>query len=105
MLDLFVNDHFLLFILASVAANHKTTTESDVLNKIAEVLKYVEQNCWSIKVRSCQNWCWGRGKMITMNETEYLNACEYESHYTKMVHIMAPRSSSALTFPINIQLS
>ena len=34
------NDHFLLFILASVAANHKTATESDVLNKIAGVLKY-----------------------------------------------------------------
>ena len=37
---LFFNDHFLLFILASVAANHKTTTESDVFNKIARVLKY-----------------------------------------------------------------
>ena len=34
------NDHFLLFILASVAANHKTAIESDVLNKIAGVLKY-----------------------------------------------------------------
>ena len=41
LLDLFFfNYHFLLFILASVAANHKTTTESDVLNKIAGVLKY-----------------------------------------------------------------
>ena len=28
------------FILASVAANHKTTTESDLLNNIAGVLKY-----------------------------------------------------------------
>ena len=37
---LFFNDHFLLFILASVAANHKTDTESDVSNKIAGVLKY-----------------------------------------------------------------
>ena len=36
----FLNDHFLLFILASVAANHKTVTESDVLNKTAGVLKY-----------------------------------------------------------------
>ena len=27
-------------ILASVAANHKTTTESDLLNNIAGVLKY-----------------------------------------------------------------
>ena len=37
------NDHFLLFILASVAANHKTATESDVLNKIAGVLKYAHE--------------------------------------------------------------
>ena len=37
---LFFYDHFLLFILASVAANHKTATKSDVLNKIAGVLKY-----------------------------------------------------------------
>ena len=36
----FFNDQFLLFILGSVAANHKTATESDVLNKIAGVLKY-----------------------------------------------------------------
>ena len=36
----FFNDHFLLFILASVEANHKTDTESDVLNKIVGVLKY-----------------------------------------------------------------
>ena len=36
----FFNDHFLLFILASVAANHKTATESDLLNNIAGVLKY-----------------------------------------------------------------
>ena len=34
------NDHFLLFIVASIATNHKTATESDVLNKIAGVLKY-----------------------------------------------------------------
>ena len=44
LLDLFFfNYHFLLFILASVAANHKTTTESDVLNKIAGVLKYAHE--------------------------------------------------------------
>ena len=36
----FFNDHFLLFILTSVAANHNTATESDVLNKVAGVLKY-----------------------------------------------------------------
>ena len=35
----FINDHFLLFILANVAANHKTTTESNLLNNIAGVLK------------------------------------------------------------------
>ena len=29
-----------LFILASVAANHNTATESNVLNKIAGLLKY-----------------------------------------------------------------
>ena len=37
---LFFNDHFLLVILASVTANHKTATESDLLNNIAGVLKY-----------------------------------------------------------------
>ena len=36
----FVNDHFILFILASVAANRKAATESDVLSKTARVLKY-----------------------------------------------------------------
>ena len=36
----FFNDHFLLFVLASVVANHKTATEADVLNKIAGTLKY-----------------------------------------------------------------
>ena len=35
----FFNDHFLLFVVASVVANHKTATEADVLNKIAGVLK------------------------------------------------------------------
>ena len=40
MIFSFFNDHFLLFILASVAANHKTATKSHVLNKIAGVLKY-----------------------------------------------------------------
>ena len=34
------NDHFLLFVLASVVSIHKTATEADVLNKIAGVLKY-----------------------------------------------------------------
>ena len=36
----FLNDHFLLFILASVGPNHKTTTESDLLNNIAGLLNY-----------------------------------------------------------------
>ena len=35
---LFLNDHFLLFILASVAANFKAATESDVL-KVAGVVE------------------------------------------------------------------
>ena len=34
------NDHFLLFVPASVAADHKTATESDLLKSIAGVLKY-----------------------------------------------------------------
>ena len=40
LLDFFIffKDHFLLFLLASVVANHKTTTEGDMLNKI--VLNY-----------------------------------------------------------------
>ena len=37
---IFFNNHFLLLILASVDANHKISTESDVLNKIVGVLKY-----------------------------------------------------------------
>ena len=36
----FFNDHFFLFILASASANHKTATDSDLLNNIAGVLKY-----------------------------------------------------------------
>ena len=38
----FFNDYFLLatVLLASVATNHKTAAESDMLNKIAGVLKY-----------------------------------------------------------------
>ena len=35
---IFFNDYFLLFVLASVVTNHKTATETDVLNKI--VLNY-----------------------------------------------------------------
>ena len=31
---------FLLFVLATVVANHKTATEADALNKIAGILKY-----------------------------------------------------------------
>ena len=37
---IFFNDHFLLFILARVATNHKSATESDLLNNIAGVLNY-----------------------------------------------------------------
>ena len=42
MFSFFSNDHFLLFILvlASIFANHKTVTESDVFSKITGVLKY-----------------------------------------------------------------
>ena len=36
----FVEFHCLLFVLASVAANHKIATKADALNKIAGVLKY-----------------------------------------------------------------
>ena len=36
----FFNDPFLLFILASIAASHKTATDSDLLNNITGVLKY-----------------------------------------------------------------
>ena len=34
------NDHFLLFVLTSVATNHKIITELDVLIKTAGALKY-----------------------------------------------------------------
>ena len=37
---IFFNNHILLLILASVDANHKISTESDVLSKIVGVLKY-----------------------------------------------------------------
>ena len=42
MIFFFFNDYFLLatVLLASVATNHKTAAESDMLNKIAGVLKY-----------------------------------------------------------------
>ena len=54
LLDFF---HFLwslsLFILASVAANYKTATESDVLNKIARVLKYSPDK---ISARVVERW-------------------------------------------------
>ena len=86
----FFNDHF----LASVTTNHKIASKSDF-----------KQNYRSIKVRYWQNWCWGRGIMVTMNETEYLNTCEYGPQYMKMIHTMAPRTNFALTSPINIQLS
>ena len=43
--------------------------------------------------------------MITMNDTEYLNTCEYEPHCMKMVHTMVPRSNFALNSPINMLLS
>ena len=44
----FFNDHFILFILANVAANHKTTTTgSDMLNKIVGVL---------IAIQFCSNF-------------------------------------------------
>ena len=66
MIFSFFNDHFLLFILASVAANHKTATKSYVLNKIAGVLKYAPDKIGAGVVE----------KMITMNETGYLNTCE-----------------------------
>ena len=36
----FFNDHFLLFVLASIVDYHKNATQTDVLNKIAGVLKY-----------------------------------------------------------------
>ena len=67
-----------------------------MLNKIAGVSKYPPDKI-GVGI--------GRGKMITMNETEYLNTCEYGPHYMKMVHTMAPRSNFALTSPINTQLS
>ena len=42
MLDFFIflNDQFVLFVLASVVANYKTATETDMLSKITGVLKY-----------------------------------------------------------------
>ena len=43
--------------------------------------------------------------MITMDETEYLNTCEYGPRYVKMVNAVTPRSNFALTSPVNIQLS
>ena len=60
-----------------------------MLNKTVGVLKYVHDKI-------------GAG---VINETEYLNTCEYGPHYMEMVHIMAPQSSFALISPINIQLS
>ena len=53
----FFNDHFLLFILASVAANHKTATESDLLNHIAGVSKYAHDK---IDPGAVERWQWMR---------------------------------------------
>ena len=54
---------FLLFVLASVVANHKAATEADVLNKITGILKYGPDKIGA----------GGRGKMaIMINETECL---------------------------------
>ena len=75
-----------------------------MLNKIAGQNEEEVHGVVHEEVRSCQNWCGSRGKIVMMNETEYLNTCEYGPHYLKMVHTMAPRSF-ALTSPINIQLS
>ena len=79
-----VTYHFLLLVLASVAANHKTTTETEVLNKIAGQNEEEVHTVVHEKVRSCQNWCWGGGKMIRMNETEHLNTWEYGPHHKWM---------------------
>ena len=53
---LFYNYHFLLFILASVAANHKTATESELLNNIAGVLKYAHDKIGAGVVEKWWQW-------------------------------------------------
>ena len=98
---LFFNYHFLLLVLATVAA----ATEADVFDKVARQNQEKVHEVVHEELRSCQNWCWGRGKMIMMNETEYFNTCEYGPHYVKMVYTMAPRSNFALTSAINIKFS
>ena len=62
LLDFFIffNDHFLLFVLASVVANHKTATEADVLNKI--VLKYAPDKIGA----------GGRGKTADNDEWDWI---------------------------------
>ena len=47
-----------LFVLASVVANHKTAIKTDVLNKIAEVLKYAPDKIGA----------WGYGTTTNNNE-------------------------------------
>ena len=94
-----------MFVLASVSANHKTTTEQTCWTKLPDKMRGEVHEEVHEEVRSCQKWCWGRGKMIRINETEYLNIGEYGPHYVKMVHTMVPRSNFALTSPIDMQLS
>ena len=89
----FSSDHFLLFILASVAANHKIVTESELLNDIAGVIKYAHDKIGAGVVERQQ--CMRLNIWIFVIWTTYI----------KMVHTMAPSSNFALTFPINIQLS
>ena len=55
---------FLLIVLASVVANHKTTTEAEVLNKIAGILKYTPDKIGAGIVEKLA---------IMMNETECFN--------------------------------
>ena len=54
----FFNDHFLSFILASVATNHKTANESDLLNNIAGVLKYTHDKIGDRSWKDSNEWDW-----------------------------------------------
>ena len=84
-----------MLVLASVAANHKTVTEADVLNKIAGQNEEEVHEVVYEEVRSWQNWCWGRGKMIMMKETKY-----FENFW-----IYGTTTQFYSNFPVNIQLS
>ena len=69
-----------------------------IFNKHPKDLQFFKKNHQTKGVTSIKS-------KSSVNETEYLNTCEYGLNYVKMVHTMAARCNFALASSINIQLS